>query len=93
MKAAELPIHSIPMTEFKARCTEYIRAVENGEPSIQITRHGKVVAKLIGPEDTPKERSALAEWIGGGRGSVVFSPDYDPHAPAFEDDEWEMNKD
>lgn len=92
MKAAELEVKSVPMTEFKARCTEYVRAVENGEAPIQITRHGKVVAKLVKPEPSAGPQS-VAEWIGSGRGSVIFSPDYDPHAPAFEEDEWEMNKD
>jgi len=91
MKAAEIPMQSIPMTEFKARCTEYVRAVENGEPSISITRHGKVVAKLIGPEETEKPPRTLADYMGSLRGTVVFSPDYDHHAPAFADDEWNMN--
>lgn len=79
------------MTDFKARCTEYVRAVENGTPSISITRHGKVVAKLIGPEEPEKTTRTLADYMGSLRGTVTFSPDYDPHAPAFEDDEWEMN--
>jgi len=91
MKAAEIPMQSIPMTAFNARCTEYVRAVENGEPSISITRHGKVVAKLIGPEESATPTRTLANYMGSLRGTVTFSPDYDPHAPAFEDDEWEMN--
>lgn len=92
MKTAEKQPRQVPVTDFKAHCTEYLRAVENGEDSIQITRHGKVVAKLMKSDSTDGFQS-VSEWIGGGRGTVVFSPNYDPHAPAFEDDEWELNKD
>lgn len=93
MKTAEPVLRKIPISEFKAHCTEYLRTIENGEPPIQITRHGKVIGKLTKPEESDEKPLTLADWIGGGRGSVVFSPDYDPHAPAFEDDEWEMHKD
>ena len=91
MKTAVSPASTIPITGFKARCTEYVRAVENGEPSISITRHGKVVAKLVGTEETGKPPRTLADYMGSLRGTVAFSPDNDPHAPAFADDEWEMN--
>lgn len=80
----------IPITEFKARCTEYLRAVENGEPPIQITRHGKIIANLTKEEDLQPQ--SVAQWIGSGRGTATFSPDYDPEAPSFDYDDWEMHK-
>lgn len=91
MKTATLKTKSVPLTDAKAHFAEYVRAVENGVPSISITRHGKVVAKLVGLEQTDKPRKTLADSMGALRGTAVFSTDYDPHAPAFSDDEWEMN--
>ena len=91
MKTAEPKAKQIPVTEFKAHCTEYLRAIENGEPPIQITRHGKVIALVTLPQ--PDEPQNVAEWIGSGRATASFSPSYDPHAPAFDEDDWEINKD
>lgn len=91
MKTVEPIPRKIPVSEFKAHCTEYLRAVENGEPPIQITRHGKVIAKLT-PDVSGDKKITMAEWIGGGRGSVVFAPDYDEQEPTWADDEWEMNQ-
>ena len=34
----------LSVSEFKAHCTEEIRAVENGDTVIELTRHGKKVA-------------------------------------------------
>jgi prevent-host-death family protein len=93
MKTANLQIQSIPMTDFKARCTEYVRAVENGEPPISITRHGKVVAKLIGPEEPEKTTRTLADYMGSLRGTITYADDYDEDEPTWADDEWDMHKD
>lgn len=81
------------MTDFKAHCTEYVRAVENGAPSISITRHGKVVAKLIGAEESAKPKRTLASYMGSLRGTVTYAPDYDEDEPTWADDEWDMHKD
>lgn len=83
----------IPISEFKARCTEELRAVEETGVILEITRHGKIIAKVMQQEEEPPAPKTMADWIGSMRGTVTFSPDYDPHAPAFEDDEWEMNRD
>lgn len=93
MKTTSAAPRAIPVSDFKAHCTEHLRAVESGQPPIDITRHGKVIARLMKPEDDLAEPMTLADWIGGGAGTVTFSPDYDPHAPAFDEDEWEMNQD
>lgn len=90
MKSAEPFPKSVPVTELKAHLTEYLRAIENGESSIQITRHGKVVAKITREEDL--KAKSVANWIGSGRGTATFSPEYDPEAPAFDENDWEMLK-
>jgi prevent-host-death family protein len=39
----------ISVTEFRAQCLELIRQVENGGEVVEITRHGKLVARLTPP--------------------------------------------
>ncbi|MGB5134899.1 MAG: type II toxin-antitoxin system Phd/YefM family antitoxin [Prochlorococcaceae cyanobacterium] len=39
----------ISVTEFRARCLELIRQVESGGEVVEITRHGKPVARLMPP--------------------------------------------
>ncbi len=29
--------------------------------------------------------------LGVGKGTATLSPEYDPHVPAFGEDEWEIN--
>ena len=33
--------------------------------------------------------SDLASWIGSGKGTVAYGPDYDPAAPAWDSQDWE----
>ena len=39
----------ISVTEFRAQCLELIRQVESGGEVVEITRHGKLVARLTPP--------------------------------------------
>lgn len=39
----------ISVTEFRAQCLELIRQVECGGEVVEITRHGKLVARLMPP--------------------------------------------
>jgi prevent-host-death family protein len=39
----------VSVTEFRAQCLELIRQVENGGEVVEITRHGKLVARLTPP--------------------------------------------
>lgn len=39
----------ISVTEFRARCLELIRQVESGGEVVEITGHGKLVARLTPP--------------------------------------------
>ncbi len=50
----------ISVSEFKAHCTQEIRAVENGEAILELTRHDKKVAVV---------RSAAAEESSSDLGS------------------------
>lgn len=51
-------MRQIPIAAFKDRVSEFIAAAEAGE-EVMITRHGKVAARLLPPDDL-KERSARA---------------------------------
>ncbi|MEX1114461.1 MAG: type II toxin-antitoxin system Phd/YefM family antitoxin [Akkermansiaceae bacterium] len=77
----------ISVSEFKAHCTQEIRAVENGETILELTRHGKKVAVVRSPDagDAPPD---LASWIGSGKGTVTFEASYVPDAPAWDADDW-----
>lgn len=81
------PRKSISVSEFKARCTEQLRAVEEQGVSLDITRHGKVVA-TVRPSES--DGPTMAEWIGSGAGSMEMSKEtlasFDQ--PTWSDDEW-----
>jgi len=73
----------ISVTEFKHRCLEIVRRVERTGESVEITRHGKVVAQLesAGPARTGRQRPwdqlrALGGALRGGPGESVL-PDAD----------------
>jgi prevent-host-death family protein len=78
----------ISVSEFKAHCTEEIRAVEKGDVVIELTRHGKKVAVVKSP-DAATSAPDLGSWIGSGTGTVAFGPSYDPAGPAWDSSDWE----
>ena len=78
----------ISVSEFKAHCTEEIRAVEKGDVLIELTRHGKKVAVVKSP-DPAVATPNFASWIGSGRGTVAFGPNYDPAGVAWDSADWE----
>ncbi|MEO5716119.1 MAG: type II toxin-antitoxin system Phd/YefM family antitoxin [Luteolibacter sp.] len=78
----------ISVSEFKAHCTQEIRAVENGETILELTRHGKKVA-VVRSAAADESSPALESWIGSGKGTVTFEASYVPDAPAWEADDWE----
>ncbi len=45
----------ISVTEFKQRCLEIVRRVENSGKSVAITRHGRVVARLESGESVLRD--------------------------------------
>lgn len=78
----------LSVSAFKAHCTEEIRAVEEGDTVIELTRHGKKVA-LVKSIDATESPPDLGSWLGSGRGTVTFGPDYHPDAPAYDAADWE----
>lgn len=86
MKATETAGKQVPVSEFKAHCTEYLRSVEGSDQPIQITRHGKVIAIVGKPA-----AETLPALLGAGKATGSLNESYDPHAPAFDEDDWEMN--
>ena len=82
----------LSISEFKAHCTEEIRAVEKEGGIIELTRHGKPVAVVCKPSDVIAPRhnaKPLRDWMGSLAGSVEFAKDYDPEEPAFAPEDWE----
>jgi antitoxin (DNA-binding transcriptional repressor) of toxin-antitoxin stability system len=80
-------VRQISISEFKAHCTEEIREVEKGDLILELTRHGRTVAEVRKPEEEPD-----APFLGAGKGTATLNPSYDPHAPAFDENDWEMNR-
>jgi len=37
-----MTVKQVPVSEFKAHCSEKLRAIEEGAFTLEITRHGKV---------------------------------------------------
>lgn len=81
-------VKQIPVSEFKAHCSEQLRAIEESDLTVEITRHGKVIAVAHAPIPEP----APGSLIGAAIGTATLSSDYDPHAPAFTESDWEMNQ-
>ncbi|HVW55837.1 MAG TPA: type II toxin-antitoxin system prevent-host-death family antitoxin [Rhizobiaceae bacterium] len=56
----------VATTELKAKLSEILGAVERGE-AIDVTRHGKTIARILPPQDNERERRRkavhdLMEW-------------------------------
>lgn len=52
-------MRTVPFSEAKATLSALVDAVEGGE-TINITRHGKTVARLVRPEDDARARRETA---------------------------------
>jgi prevent-host-death family protein len=68
-------------TEFKAKCLNLIDQVHAGGESVTITKHGKVVAKLVGASTTGPIVE-IREALCGSVKSYV-----DPFEPAISPDD------
>ena len=73
-------------TEFKAKCLSLIDQVHEGGEPVVITKHGKVVAKLVGAS-TAGPIKEIREKLAGSVKSYI-----DPFEPAVGDDEVEAYK-
>lgn len=62
----------VNIAEAKAQLSRLIERVERGEV-VLIGRYGRVVAKLVPPEATPKPKRVPGVW----KGKVWIAPDFD----------------
>ncbi|PIE63262.1 MAG: type II toxin-antitoxin system prevent-host-death family antitoxin [Desulfobacter postgatei] len=76
----------ITITEFKAKCTEYVRTVSKTGGSIEITNRGRVVAVVSAPSQKSKKNLIF----GSLKNTVIhITEDFDD---PLGDDEWEAAK-
>lgn len=76
-----LPVVTVSVTEFKAKCLSLFDDLEDHRiAKIVVTRHGRPVAELNPPDRT------LSPLFGAHPGSVEVVGDYDLTQPTFDDD-------
>ena len=64
---------AVSVTEFKAHCLDVIRQVEQEGTAVDLTRHGRVVARLVPMPQTPQ---GVAPWLRlRGRGQLIGAPE------------------
>lgn len=52
---------AVSVTEFKAHCLDLIRQVEEGGGSLELTRQGRIVARVVPPAAPAAQ--ALPPWL------------------------------
>jgi prevent-host-death family protein len=62
------------VTRFRAQCLELIRQVESGGEVVEITRHGKTVARLTPPAGSPAMHPRPWERLRGS-GELAMEPE------------------
>ena len=75
----------MPISQFKAACTQVLREVAMAEKTIEVTNHGKVVAVVTPPSPTRKN----GFW-GSMRGTTAARDDL--VAPAIPASEWNASQ-
>lgn len=76
---------SVSVSEFKARCLELLRGIEENGETVLVTKHGRPVAEVRAPQ---KKRSRSAFGCMKDRTQVVG----DVVEPAVPTEEWEILK-
>lgn len=64
----------ISVTRFRAQCLELIRRVESGGEVVEITRHGKTVARLMPPAGSAARQQRPWEVLRGS-GVLTMEPE------------------
>ena len=68
-----MPQHTVSITEFQTRCGKLIRQVEQAGESLDLTRHGKVVARLV---PTTPAKQGIHPWQRlRGHGTLRAKPE------------------
>ena len=74
---------AVSVTEFKAHCLDVIRQVEREGTAVDLTRHGKVVARLV---PTARTAPGVSRWwrlrgrgrlAGASEDGVLDDADFD----------------
>ncbi len=71
---------NMSVAEAKAKFSELVKRAEGGE-EIAVTRHGKVVARLVPPATTPKKPPLL----GALKGKIWIADDFDEPLEEFKE--------
>ena len=74
----------ISVTRFRAQCLELIRQVESGGEEVEITRHGKTVARLTPPAGSTCMRQRPWETLRGAGMLAMDSEETVLEAQAFD---------
>ena len=72
---------NVSVAEAKMKFSELVKRAEGGE-EIVVTRHGKVVARLLPPEQKPEESSSLN---GAMAGKIWIADDFDELGPEWDE--------
>lgn len=75
---------TISASQFKATCLGLLDEVYKKGKTIQITKHGKVVAQLI----PPRASKGSGKWLGCGAGTGKIVGDIT--TPATDESEWKV---
>lgn len=78
------------ISDFKAHCTEMLRNMEQSGVPIELTRHGKVIAHVILPEESSP---TIAEWMGSGAGTMIEGAEDLFDEPTWQPGDWSMERD
>ena len=64
---------AVSVSEFKAHCLDVIRQVEQAGAAVDLTRRGKIVARLVPTTPTPQ---GLPAWLRlRGQGTLGAAPE------------------
>ena len=70
---SEMTIFAVSVSEFKAHCLDVIRQVEQAGAAVDLTRRGKVVARLV---PTAPASQGTPTWLRlRGRGRLAARPE------------------
>jgi len=72
---------NVSIAEAKMKFSELVKRAERGE-EIAVTRHGKVVARLLPPEQEAEESSSLN---GAMAGRIWIADDFDELGPEWDE--------
>lgn len=78
-----MPIYAVSVSEFKSHCLDVIRRVEQGGAAVDLTRRGKVVARLVPAAAAPQGTPTWLRLRGRGRLRAA------PEEGVLDDDDFE----